>query len=180
MCRVSVGKAERAGSTRRGFAFATELIAVFLVDAHTAGHRWLTTKENSNQSCTWGRNAQKLHYYVKRVGSIVLKIISEKPTIPGRVPQPSSSLLSLLSFGKEKFLLWFMGPLLAFLCGNNPRKFEAPSHGERCHPPALAQEQPWAHHPPVGRHRNPLRAVKDTVRGEKSRINTQHCSCQIF
>lgn len=52
LCMVSVGKADTDGSTSSGFAFTIELMDGFLDDAHTVAHQWLTTKENSNQSCT--------------------------------------------------------------------------------------------------------------------------------
>lgn len=66
---VSVGKAETDGSTSSGFAFTMELMDGFLDDAHTVAHQWLTTNENSNQSCTWGeKNPLNLHYYVQWVG----------------------------------------------------------------------------------------------------------------
>lgn len=70
-----------------------------------------------------------MHYYVKQLGSIVLEIIPEKPAIPGKVPQPSSRLLPLLSTGKGKLLLVFVGTLLVLLYGHNPCEIKAPSQG---------------------------------------------------
>lgn len=91
LCMVSVGKAD--GSTSSGFAFTMELIDGFLDDAHTVAHQWLTNKENSNQSCTWGKNCLKVTLLCIVRGSVELKIISEKATMPGRAPQPSFLLI---------------------------------------------------------------------------------------
>lgn len=101
-------------------------------------------------------------------GSIVLKIISEKPTMPGRVPQPSSCLLRLLRLSNGKFLLWLMGPWLVFLHGNNPSKIKASSHNKWHHPPALVWEQLWTHQPPAKTSQNPLRASR-TEQGREIR-----------
>lgn len=176
---VSVGKAETDGSTSSGFAFTMELMDWLLGDAHSVAHQWLTTKENSNQSCTWRGKCLKVTLFCIVSGSIVLKIVSKKPTMPGRAPQPSLCLLCLLSLSNGRFLLWLMGPCLVFLHGSNPSKIKASSHNKWCHPPALAWSSSEQISPLLGHHRTHWE-LQGQSKGGKPRINTQCCSSQVF
>lgn len=69
------------------------------------------------------------------------------------------------------FDLW---PMFPYLCRNDPSKIKAPPLNKQYHSPVSplcsAEDQPWTHHLPMRHHRNPLKAVKDTAKGQQLRI----------